>query len=299
MSGTRSTISWPSSCRTIRKHAVRAGVVRADVEEHVVEVLALRASCPSPRAGTASRPAWPPGPRGGMRNGPISVARAGCSLRSGWPSHHGGMRMRPRCGWPSTVMPNMSHTSRSYQLAEGQRSVIVGIDGRSAGSGDLHAHVLVPSRREQVVDDREVGRRLAGAVLPVPLVDGRQVVEHLVTAGSASDLRYRRTSFSRSRPTQNVGMPSAVACGTRAAGPKRTLKYLKDVGHCAPHNCGLRIADCGSKSRETALRRSVGCCSFRNPQSSIRNHIPSGGRSVVCRARSARFRSRWSGIVGR
>ncbi|MND43343.1 hypothetical protein D3C80_341370 [compost metagenome] len=34
--------------------------------------------------------------------------------------------MRLRCGWPAKVMPYMSHTSRSYQLAFGQIPVAVG-----------------------------------------------------------------------------------------------------------------------------------------------------------------------------
>ena len=34
--------------------------------------------------------------------------------------------MRDRCGWPLKSMPNMSQTSRSYQLAFGQMLVTVG-----------------------------------------------------------------------------------------------------------------------------------------------------------------------------
>jgi len=34
--------------------------------------------------------------------------------------------MRVRCGWPGKSIPNMSHTSRSYQLAFGQMPVTVG-----------------------------------------------------------------------------------------------------------------------------------------------------------------------------
>ena len=56
---------------------------------------------------------------GVILNGSISVARAGCSLRSGWPSHSAGVRMRRRLEWPSKPMPNMSNASRSYQFATG------------------------------------------------------------------------------------------------------------------------------------------------------------------------------------
>ncbi|RML93462.1 hypothetical protein APX70_04542 [Pseudomonas syringae pv. maculicola] len=34
--------------------------------------------------------------------------------------------MRLRCGWPGKSIPNMSQTSRSYQLAFGQMLVMVG-----------------------------------------------------------------------------------------------------------------------------------------------------------------------------
>ena len=65
----------------------------------------------------------------------MSVARLGWSLRSGWPFNQGGMRMRRMSGWPSTVTPNMSHSSRSYQSAAGHRPVTVGTAGCSPVSG--------------------------------------------------------------------------------------------------------------------------------------------------------------------
>ena len=73
----------------------------------------------------------------GTSKGPYSVPREGCSLRSGWPFHQGGMRMRRRSGWPSTWMPNMSHTSRSYQPAAGQSDVMESMDGDSPVSATL------------------------------------------------------------------------------------------------------------------------------------------------------------------
>ena len=113
-----------------------------------------------------------------MWKGSISVARAGCSLRRGWPSHQGGVRIRFRCGWPSNVMPNMSQTSRSYQSALGQRSVMVRTEGIRSLEGHLDAHVLVLVQGAQVVHDAEIGGGLAFAVRPCALVDGREVQEH-------------------------------------------------------------------------------------------------------------------------
>ena len=142
------------------QHAVRARVLRAEVQEHELGVVARARH--APLFGTnCSASCFGFLLLVGKRNGPISVARAGCSLRSGWPSQVGGIRMRRRCGWPSNLMPNMSQTSRSYQFAAGQRSVMVGSDERRAGERDLEADVLVAIEREQVVDDGEVARRLA------------------------------------------------------------------------------------------------------------------------------------------
>src|SRR5271166_6100285 len=49
-----------------------------------------------------------------------SCCRIGYSLRSGYPFQSSGSRMRFRSGCPSNLMPNMSKTSRSSQLAVGQ-----------------------------------------------------------------------------------------------------------------------------------------------------------------------------------
>ncbi len=110
--------------------AVRAGVVRADVEEHEVEVLAAGAACPSPRAGTACASCM----------ARLVVRRHAERAHLGGA---GGVLLAQRVALPPRrhedarqvrmarrrVMPNMSQTSRSYQLAAGQRSVIVGSDG--------------------------------------------------------------------------------------------------------------------------------------------------------------------------
>ena len=86
MSGTTSTISSPSSCSDEAQQPVRAGVLRAEVQEHEVGAVARCAASPTPPGGSAA----PPASRSTLRRraaryGSISVARAGCSLRSGWP----------------------------------------------------------------------------------------------------------------------------------------------------------------------------------------------------------------------
>ena len=72
-----------------------------------------------------------------MSKGPYSVPRDGCSLRSGCPSHHGGMRRRLRRGWPATPTPNMSQSSRSYQSAAGHTPAAESTCGDSSGSATL------------------------------------------------------------------------------------------------------------------------------------------------------------------
>ena len=114
--------------------------------------------------------------------GPISVARAGWSLRSGWPFQVGGMRIRRRCGCPSKAMPNMSQASRSYQFAAGQRSVTVVSDGRLAGERHFDANVRVALVGEQVIDDGEVARRLVLAMEALTLIDGGEIEEHAIWA---------------------------------------------------------------------------------------------------------------------
>ena len=80
-------------------------------------------------------------------------------MRSGCPSHQGGLRMRLRCGWPRKPRPNMSH---SLALVPVGRRPEVGdrVDGgRLAAQRHLEAHVGVPLVGEQVVEDGEVGLR--------------------------------------------------------------------------------------------------------------------------------------------
>ena len=70
------------------------------------------------------------------------------------------MRMRSRCGCPENVMPNMSQTSRSYQFAAGQRSVMLSADRALLSSAVLTRMYSFRSNEKQVVDHREIGSRL-------------------------------------------------------------------------------------------------------------------------------------------
>ena len=58
--------------------------------------------------------------------------------------------------------------------------------GVLAVEGHLDPHVLVSLQGDKVVDDAEVGRRLALAVRPRALVDGRDVQEHGVGAAAGA-----------------------------------------------------------------------------------------------------------------
>ena len=73
------------------------------------------------------------------------MPRPADSLRSGWPSHQGGMRIRGRSGRPSKPTPNMSQTSRSYQAAAGNTPVMVGSAGVSPSSATLRRTSLLCS----------------------------------------------------------------------------------------------------------------------------------------------------------
>ena len=159
-----STISSPSSCSDDAQHAVRAGVLRAEVEEHEVEVLAALRCRPQSSGRNCKLLLLAALPLGrACRTGSISVARAGCSLRSGWPSHQGGIRMRRRCGWPSNA--DAEHVPHLALVPVGGRPEVG--DGRHgrvlALQRDLDPHVVVALEREQVVDDGEVARRAGRA----------------------------------------------------------------------------------------------------------------------------------------
>ena len=69
------------------------------------------------------------------------------------------MRIRRRCGWPSKVIPNMSHTSRSYQFAAGQISAMVLSESAGSTQRNLEPDVVIAIKREQMVEDREIARR--------------------------------------------------------------------------------------------------------------------------------------------
>ncbi len=114
----------------------------------------------------------------GSSNGPYSVPRDGCSLRSGWPSHQGGMRRRLRLGVAGDVdaehVPDLALVPGGGGPHAGD-----GVDPRRARlQRDLDAHVGVPLVGDEVVEDAEAGVGQALAVLARALVDAAQVVEH-------------------------------------------------------------------------------------------------------------------------
>ena len=100
-------------------------MLRADVKEHEVRVVALPAHAPLLGAeleclllGVLLLE------RQLVRTYFRGASRVLLAQRMTCPAF--GMRIRSRCGCPSKAIPNMSHTSRSYQFAAGQMWVMVG-----------------------------------------------------------------------------------------------------------------------------------------------------------------------------
>ena len=58
-------------------------------------------------------------------------------------------------------MPNMSQTSRSYQLALGQMPVMVSSESADSCSGTFRRMYWLRREGEEGVDDGEIARRLA------------------------------------------------------------------------------------------------------------------------------------------
>ena len=128
----RSTISSPSSCRTMRSTPCVPGCCGPRFRNMIVGLVACRAAGPTPRGGTRmrlllallllvgqlERPHLGGAGRVvlAQRMALPRVAASGCGAGA---------------GGPSNVMPNMSHASRSYQLADGPE---VGDRGRSRRS---------------------------------------------------------------------------------------------------------------------------------------------------------------------
>ena len=186
--------------------AVGARMLGSQVEKHEIGVLSPSLQPPFLRVETAGPPAPRPARSGGSWKGSISVARAGCSLRRGWPCQVGGIRIRRRWGWPSKAMPNMSHTSRSYQLAAGQRSVIVGRLGYSPLSGTLMRTSCVAIEGQQVIDDGEIAlpAGLRGGSVPA-----RRWRSDRRACGTACRPRFSGTAARRER---HCGRPTGWGC---------------------------------------------------------------------------------------
>ena len=184
-----------------------------------------------------------------MWKSPISVPRAGCSLRRGWPSHQGGMRMRLRC-W-MTVDRHAEHVPDFPLVPIGARP-----DPRDAGrrrpvarERQFDADVLVSVEGKQVIDHREVGRRLPLAVRAASLVDRGEVVEHRIGAarcglqiGERLDEPLpprprpwgcrRQSAGARSSPRRSVPRVPALSatCSLRCAPPQSSRVRPANAG---------------------------------------------------------------------
>ncbi len=74
-----------------------------------------------------------------------------------------------------------------------------------------------------MVHDREVALRLVLAMIAHALVDGREVVEHLIGTVDGC-LEMAQNIVTLSRDTQSVGMSSRVGCTARMESPKAVLR---------------------------------------------------------------------------
>ena len=175
--------------------------------------------------------------------------------------------MRRRWGWPSKPMPNMSQTSRSYQLADGQRSVTVGTDGYSPCRATLTRTSVVAVEREQVVDDGEIARRLAvrgvcAAARRWP--SGRRASGRAAPPRASDSAGPSRTLFAAApRPW---GCRRGVGCDVKPA-VGRTVPLARSLATIVL----ARLRSCAGWSSLDLVRRSQEC------------------RPAAC---SARFRSR-------
>ena len=188
---------------------------------------------------------------------PISVARLGWSLRSGWPSHQGGMRMRRRFGWPSTV--DAEHVPQLPLVPVGARPQAGdGGDRREvAGEGDLEPHVLVPLVGEQVIDHREVGARLA-------------LARPARTRSSMPVRSYKVRNGPRRPALQVVAAPASASSRAHPDGGDAVLGLLADEAR--PPGSAPRARRCTSMQLHLV----------RRPQSSSRL-LPLGREQVAAR----------------
>ena len=109
-----------------------------------------------------------------------------------------------------------------------------GPDVRDAGQrkavlrqGHLDAHIFVPVKGKEMIDDREIAGRLAVAMHPHALIDGGEVVQHLV---GPIDLFFEKAEQGRRR---DPWPPKTWVCDRRspeatAAGPSRSANFLRD-----------------------------------------------------------------------
>ena len=162
--------------------------------------------------------------------------------------------MRLRLGWPSKAMPNISHASRSYQLAEGHKPTMLGRERRSSRRGTFHPDVRVAPVGEEMVDHRKVALGLARPVDADPLVDGGQVVKHAKRLGT-SFFRQASTPGSRSRDTQTVGTPSRVACSSIDPCAEAVLQLFDHGSRLPSLHASRSVAGRPPHKKEQACRR--------------------------------------------
>lgn len=231
--------------------AVRAGVLRTDVEEQ--EVGAVGLSLEAPVLGPEAQR---------LLLLLFAIVR---ELEDAHLGGAGGMLLAQRMALPRrrhedapqravTLEAHAEHVP-GLALVPARRRPEVG-GGRQRGSftdeRDLDPDVGVSFERQQVVDDGEVARRLLGAVPPLALVDRGQVVEHAVRpldallevtqhashlVGAYPERRNLIASWLRRRRDVQPGAKFVDERGLR-----ERLHLIPRRGHAARRGAGARLA---------------------------------------------------------
>ena len=143
-------------------------------------------------------------------------------------------------------MPNISKTSRSYQLAEGQMSVMLAVSGDLASKGHFQPQPSRPIKGEQAVDQGIVGIGLP--VAAAGLIDGRQIFQPSVTRCGIV-LEIVQDVFDLVRVTAGSAYPMCARPAATAS-PKRARS-----SSCRP--CSPAVSRCARRAASTCRPTAV------------------------------------------
>ena len=216
MSGMASTTRSPSSFSTSRSVVCVAGccgpkfkrpqvVARFGVRPDRSSVLAAA----SGMIGSRSIMVRLSRRRGATREN--CAARRGLAADSpcaaGWAVNSSGSRIRRRSGWPAKRMPNMSHTSRSSQLAPSHSGTAEGTVGSGSFDERAHRDPLVRLGVGQQIDQAEA---ILGAAI-VQVIDAGDVDQQIEAALDRARTRSTANSSSARHDGARVAAEFAPA----------------------------------------------------------------------------------------